>query len=650
MCGLAGAWNVDRRGDNCANVEAMIATLRHRGPDGDGVWSDAAAGFAIGHRRLAILDLSERGAQPMRSPCGRYVVAFNGEIYNHRALRAKLEEVGAAPRWRGTSDTETLLAGIVHWGLTRTLEKSVGMFAIALWDTRAHCLTLARDRFGEKPLYFGWIGSGGERVFVFGSELKALRAHPGFANSIDRGALSLFLRYSYVPAPYSIYRDVFKLEPGMTLSLDAESLARREPTSAIYYSISDVARAGMSAPILDEREGLERLESALREAVALQITADVPVGAFLSGGIDSSIIVALAQEQSPRPIETFTVGFEEAQFDEAPHAAAVAQRLGTRHSEIRVSSARPREVIPRLPTSYDEPFGDSSQIAMSVICAVARMSVTVALSGDGGDELLGGYNRYVWGPRVWRDVGWAPVWGRRAFAAALRAVPIDGWNRIGGLPMLDRRFSMLGQKAHKLATPLATASSIMDLYRAVVSQWNAESVPVLDAPSMPTKLDAMAIVEIGGEAADRMMLLDTATYLPDDILTKVDRAAMSVGLETRIPFLDHRVMEVAWRLPLSAKIRGEQGKWALRQLLYRRLPPELVERPKAGFAVPLAQWLRGPLRDWAEPLIADARLRGDGFFDAESVRTLWREHISGRRDWSGRLWNIVMFQAWLDEQ
>jgi asparagine synthase (glutamine-hydrolysing) len=626
----------------------MTRTLRHRGPDADGGWVDSEAGIALGHKRLAILELSERGAQPMHSACGRYVITFNGEIYNHLSLRQELEE-SEAINWRGASDTETLLAGFAAWGVKRTLEKTVGMFALGLWDRAERCLTLARDRFGEKPLYYGWAGHGVQSAFIFGSELKALRAFPGFDNAINRGAIALFLRFCYVPTPYSIYENIFKLEPGVMLTLDPASLLRRESRSENYWSYEDAAIAGLTNPVRSEQEGIERLEHALREAVRLQLMADVPVGAFLSGGIDSSTVVALMQSQSPRPVKTFTVGFDEAGFDESPHGAAVARHLGCDHHEVRVTPSEAQAVVPKLPTTYDEPFADSSQIPTSIICMVARQSVTVALSGDAGDELLGGYNRYFLGPTFWRLASNLPLGLRKAIGAGILGVPVEQWNRLGSLPLVHRRVALFGDKAHKLARRLETVRSVDDLYRGMVSEWRPEEVPTLAAGRLPTKLDTLRIEDKISEAEHRMMLLDGLTYLPDDILTKVDRAAMAVSLETRVPLLDHRVAEVAWRLPLCMKIRNGQGKWALRKILYRFVPAELVERPKAGFGIPIGQWVRGPLRDWAEALLAEERLRGEGFLDAPRVRGLWRDHLDGKRDWTSRLWNVLMFQAWLEE-
>jgi asparagine synthase (glutamine-hydrolysing) len=647
MCGLTGFWCPWRRDDAERQIAAMTAALRHRGPDADKTWLDPETGLALGHRRLAILDLSERGAQPMHSACGRYVIVLNGEIYNHLSLREELGQTPhRAPNWRGTSDTETLLAGFVAWGVVPMLKKCVGMFAFALWDRQERRLILARDRFGEKPLYYGWVGRGAEASFVFGSELKALRAMPGFDNAIDRDSVALFLRFCYVPAPYTIYENVSKLEPGTVLTLEAAHLGKRTFHIEPFWRFEDVAVAGLEDPILDEVEGLERLDDTLRDAVALQLVADVPVGAFLSGGIDSSAIVALMQAQSTRPVKTFTIGFDEAGFDEAPHAAAIARHLGTDHQEVRVSARETRDVIPKLPATYDEPFADSSQIPTSVICSVARQQVTVALSGDGGDEVFGGYNRYLLGPALWRRLAPIPPVVRMALGACIQHMPAAGWGMLRSLPGLGRRLVPFVAKAHKIGPALAHMSNADDLYSSLVTEWTADAVPVPRNHARPTKLDTIGFDGKVREPERRMMLLDAVSYLPDDILVKVDRAAMAVSLETRAPILDHRVAEIAWRLPLSMKIRDGLSKWALRQILYRHVPRSLVDRRKAGFAVPIGQWLRGPLSDWAEDLLSEHRL-SDGYLDTSTTRSLWREHCSGRRDWTARLWNVLMFQSWL---
>jgi asparagine synthase (glutamine-hydrolysing) len=653
MCGIAGLMGTQKASFSEEHVRLMIHELQHRGPDDYGFWQDEKHSVAFGHRRLAIVELSPAGHQPMQSASGRYVIAFNGEIYNHLELRDALKRPDS--EWRGHSDTETLLAAFEAWGIEVALSKTVGMFAIALWDRDERVLYLARDRFGEKPLYYGWVNG----AFVFGSELKALRAYPQFNNPVCRDALAQYLRFMYVPAPGSIYEGIYKLEQGCVLTVNdtPPSMAPDQPLSAgsVYgtvsvrrwWSMADVVAKGLQTPLTDEIYALDLLEERLKEAVRLQSLADVPLGAFLSGGVDSSLIVALMQQQSTRPVKTFTIGFEEAGFDESPQAKAVAKHLGTDHTELFVRAAEARDVIPQLPWMYDEPFADSSQIPTHLVCRAARQHVTVALSGDAGDELFGGYNRYFWGPRVWDKVAWLPFAARRALGAAIQRIPIEGWSALGSLGS-GREVVRLHEKARKVAGALHSSQSIDDLYLSLVNEWQNPEALVkgvsVSVPGLPPLPNAPM-----DDARARMMYWDSRTYLPDDILCKVDRAAMAISLETRVPFLDHRVAEVAWRLPMPMKIRGNTGKWALRQLLYRHVPRELIERPKAGFAIPVGQWLRGPLRDWGEALLDPARLTNEGFFEPEPVRTLWQQHLSGRYDWTARLWSILMFQAWLEQ-
>lgn len=676
MCGFAGFLTADAAVQGSAEAVAtrMALAIQHRGPDDAGAWADAQAGIALGFRRLSIVDLSAAGHQPMQSASGRYVIAFNGEIYNHLALRAEL----GALQWRGHSDTETLLAGFEAWGVEETLKKTVGMFAIALWDLQTRTLHLARDRLGEKPLYYGWVGRGAGAAFVFGSELKALRAYPGFANPVSRDALALYMRFTYVPAPHSIYQNVFKLEPGCMLSIDgalqpSEGNALIPPAQLLrpparqgaltlrrWWSLAAVVHAGAQNQITDEAQAVTALEQRLRDAVRLQMLADVPLGAFLSGGVDSSTIVALMQQQSNQAIKTFTVGFEEAGFDESPHARAVAQHLGTDHTEFFVTAHEAQAVIQHLPAMYDEPFADSSQIPTHLVCRAARQQVTVALSGDAGDELFGGYNRYFWGPRIWSRLSWLPYPIRQMLGAAISAVPLAGWDAlsrpINAMLPTAQGIARAGDKAHKLAARLGGVRDLDDLYRSLVSEWQDPAQVVKGAASprcaanhAPQSLLDDPLPAQGAEQHQlRMMYRDSTTYLPDDILCKVDRAAMAISLETRVPFLDHRVAELAWQLPLHMKIRGNEGKWALRQVLYKYVPRELIERPKAGFGIPVGQWLRGPLRDWAEALLNEQRLQAEGYFHPAPIRTKWAEHQSGQRDHTASLWTVLMFQAWLE--
>lgn len=638
----------------------MTEALGHRGPDGSGTWADAAAGIALGHRRLAVIDTSPAGHQPMLSESGRFVLAYNGEIYNHLDLREELAACSAAPNWRGHSDTETLLAAITHWGLNDSLRRAAGMFALALWDRKERVLHLARDRLGEKPLYYGWAGA----CFVFGSEIKALAAHPRFERRICPVALGQYLRFAYVPSPRSIWKGVFKLEPGCVLSLGkaapAPPAAPLRPGQqwdglavARYWSLAAAIEASSGRRFADDQEALPELEAAMDRAVSRQMNSDVPLGAFLSGGIDSSLVVALMQKNSAAPVRTFTIGFEEEDFDESPHAAAVARHLGTRHTEIRVTAAEARAVIPRLPFLFDEPFADASQIPTFLVCQAARPHVTVALTGDGGDELFGGYPRYQRAPKVWESVSRFPFPLRQAVGLAATAVPAGAWDTMSRiLPGGANRSAGTGDWIHRVGTRLSTVRDLDDLYLNLVSSW-AEPERVMahdsgDGQEVSSLLGDPAPSSGTEHPAERMMYQDALTYLPDDILCKVDRAAMGVSLETRAPFLDPDVVELAARLPVSMKIRGGAGKWALRQILYRHVPRELIERPKLGFFLPVGEWLRGPLRDWAETLLDPARLAEEGLLRPEPIGKMWEEHLSGRRDWTLQVWTILMLQAWAE--
>lgn len=654
MCGIAGF--IDRRIPRSAEslahaVNRMTQALAHRGPDDSGHWLRAEAGIAIGHRRLSILDLSPSGHQPMSSVCGRYVIAFNGEIYNFRELRDELEKRGAAPAWRGHSDTEVLLAAISCFGLEAAVKRCAGMFAFALWDSRESVLHLVRDRIGEKPLYYGQDGN----AFLFASELKALRAYPEWRGEINRDALALYLRHSYVPAPYSIYANVHKLIPGTILSIkaDANSAHVRLSNPVAYWSPKVTAETGCAnEAVQDDRQMTDDLERYLRQSIRRQMVADVPLGAFLSGGIDSSTVVALMQAQSDRPIRTFTIGFQEESYNEAEHAKAVARHLRTDHTELYVTPAEAMEVIPRLPQLYDEPFGDPSQIPTFLVCKLARRDVTVSLSGDGGDELFGGYNRYFWGRRIWQSIRWIPGRVRTGGASVLRMMSEGPWrgaiDRLGVVVPRAHRMRNIGDALQKLADIVDVAGPD-DMYRRLVSHWKDPAAVVLGAKEPPTALTDRNQWAHLTDFTQRMMYLDVVSYLPDDILVKVDRAAMGVSLETRVPLLDHNLVEFAWRVPISMKIRNGQGKWLLRQVLYRYVPKELVERPKTGFGVPIDTWLRGPLRDWAESLLNETRIRADGLLKAEPIRQKWQEHLSGNRNWQYYLWDVLMFQAWLSD-
>lgn len=647
VCGITGY--LGRFGDGASNVELirrMTDTLVRRGPDDAGHWVNAGIGVGLGHRRLSIVDLSPAGHQPMFSARGRYVIAYNGEIYNHMALRKALD-AGGALVWRGHSDTETLLAGFEAWGIESTLKRCIGMFAFAVWDMQTRTLTLGRDRMGEKPLYYGWQGSGHERVFLFGSELKALKAHPAFAADIDRGALCLLLRHNYIPVPYSIYEGIAKLEPGSLLSV---SLAQPDPKVWKYWDTVRVARAGVASPFAGTAdEAVTALEVLAKDAVRQQMVADVPLGAFLSGGIDSSTVVALMQSESSRPVKTFTIGFNEEGYNEAVHAKAVAQHLGTDHTELYVTPAQAMEVIPRLPALYCEPFADSSQIPTFLVSQLARQHVTVSLSGDAGDELFCGYNRYQLTEQLWRKMARVPAPLRALAAKCITTLSPATWDGLTDVILGSERYAALGDKLHKGADVLASTTAD-ELYLGMVSHLRNPAEWVIGGQEPPTLLTGLRpeLTELG--AVERMMALDAISYLPDDILVKVDRAGMGGSLESRVPFLDHRLLEFAWSLPLDYKLRDGQTKWPLRQVLYRHVPRELIDRPKMGFGVPLHEWLRGPLRGWAEELLGEARLQREGYFRPAVVRKFWAEHLNGQRNWMAQLWNVLMFQAWLEEE
>ncbi|MGC2414040.1 MAG: asparagine synthase (glutamine-hydrolyzing) [Stellaceae bacterium] len=640
MCGIAGLW--ERNGQTApevlaSSVAAMTETLVHRGPDAGDLWIDREAGLALGHRRLSIVDLSPAGAQPMVSPCGRFVISYNGEVYNADELRPEL--VAAGIRFRGHSDTEAIVEGAALWGVEPTVRRLIGMFAMALWDRQDRVLYLVRDRLGIKPLY--WADFGGR--LMFGSELKALRAAPGWSPELNHDALAAFLRFGYVPGPHAIYRGVQKLPPGTILTIRSKG----PPAIAAYWSLDEVACHGQATRFAgDEEEAADALDTLMRDAVGRRMVADVPLGAFLSGGIDSSTVVALMQAQSARPVRTFSIGFDEPGYDEGENAAAVARHLGTEHTELYVSPQHALEVIPQLADMYDEPFADSSQVPTYLVSKMTRQYVTVALSGDGGDELFAGYTRYFRGEAIWRGIDATPQPVRNFAACGIRALSPAAWSTLGTVIPEERRPEQFGDKMHKLAGVLAGAPEASAFYRQIISLWVDPSGVMRTGREPAGPLEDSGLRALVPDFVERMQYLDTLTYLPDDILTKVDRASMAVSLEARVPLLDHRLVEFSWSLPPAMKAGNGIGKRLLRRVLHRYVPQELVDRPKKGFVMPVDSWLRHELCDWAEHLLDERRLAQEGIFDPVAIRSRWREHQGGKRSWQASLWAVLMFQAW----
>ncbi|MDC5850447.1 asparagine synthase (glutamine-hydrolyzing) [Vibrio europaeus] len=658
MCGIVGYLSYQHENSDILfdNTTKMADALITRGPDSHGIWLEPELGLGLGHRRLAIQDLSEAGHQPMISNCGRFTIVFNGEIYNHNEIRSELETLNIGytqTGWRGHSDTETLLAALSAWGIEKSLQKLVGMFAFALWDKQKKTLTLARDRIGEKPLYYGLVG---HRLFL-GSELKALMVHPSFNTDIDSSSLSLLLRYNNIGFNQSILSGVKKLPPGTWLEVTESALrSQRLPVPSVYWSLAEVAQTGISNPFEgDEKDAVYSLDSLLKQSISGQMISDVQLGAFLSGGIDSTTIVSMLQSLSNTPVKTFTIGFNEAGYNEADHAREIANYLGTDHSELFVSEKDMLDSVARLPSLYSEPFADVSQIPTFLVSEMAAKEVRVSLSGDAGDELFGGYNRYFRATSIWKKLGWLPRPFRLALAGAITSLPPSQWNTV--FKNLERlvpsgwRYSTPGDKLHKLADMLAVRCP-EDIYSALVSHWKPTELNVVRGvdcftTDLTIQTDSIPVSAVTLE--ERMMFLDSITYLPDDILAKVDRAAMGVSLETRVPFLDHRVVEFAWTLPLSMKIRQGEGKWLVRQVLGKHVPIEMVERPKTGFSVPIDSWLRGPLKGWASELLDPTSMNQQGFFESSMIERKWREHLSGERNNAHQLWSVLMYQSWFQE-
>ena len=676
MCGITGFFKLNEMSISSAEriLNPMNDSLQHRGPDASSIFADMDSNLLMGHRRLSILDTSNGGLQPMHSHSGNLVIAFNGEIYNHNEIRSELEQQDDAISWNSSSDTETLLEAFEQWGIENTLTKLRGMFAIALWNKTEKNFYLIRDRFGEKPLYYGWIEDGQNTIFGFGSELKALRKYPNFSNKISQQALLQYFSYMYVPCPLSIFDGVFKLEPGCILKISSQppkSKMEEIPHSISgqvflheslsinrWYDFKEVVNSAAQNLFTDYSEASSALEAELEKVITMQSLSDVPLGAFLSGGVDSSAIVALMQKQSVKPIKTFTIAFEDPDFDESTFASEVASHLNTDHSELLVTAKDAQSIIPDLPYLYDEPFADYSQIPTYFVCKSAKQSVTVSLSGDAGDELFGGYNRYLMAPRLWSKLSKVPVLFRKIAGMILIAVPIQYWDwmfkQYKKLNKKQNDFVHFGEKVHRFASRLRFLNSEDDLFLSLISEPSADQIvlrnatdPKIDSINPSFLTDPLPTNGVN-DLASKMMYLDTLNYLTDDILCKVDRAAMGNSLETRVPFLDHKIVELAWRIPLEMKINHSEGKSILRNILYKYVPKKLIERPKAGFSIPLGDWLRGPLKEWAEGLLESSRIEEEGYLNSNYVNQLWIDHLAEKRDGTFKIWSILMFQSWLD--
>lgn len=640
MCGITGFLNNKNKLPGMEGViSQMTEKLHHRGPDDGDVWLNQEDGVALGHRRLAIIDLSPHGHQPMHSQCGRYVIVYNGEVYNYLDLQKKLAAKGYT--FKGHSDTEVILALIAEEGLEAALKQMSGMFAFALWDKKEKALHLARDRIGEKPLYYGLVND----ALVFASELKAIRAYPDFKNSICSQSISLLLQYGYIPAPHSIYEKIYKLTPGTYLTITPTHLAQL-PNPKTYWSAIEVAKEGLANPLqISDAEAVQHVDTLLSNIIKTRMISDVPFGAFLSGGIDSSVVAALMQANSERPIRTFTIGFNEKAYNEAEYAKAVANHLKTEHTELYVDSAQALAVIPNLPHIYDEPFADSSAIPTFLVSQLTKQHVTVCLSGDGGDEVFGGYNRYLLGKNIWKKLSLMPYPLRVVMRKILLSVSPAHWDRL----LSFTRYPIIGDKLHKLASVVAVKSPDV-LYNHLISQWKDTDSVVRHSSNYQKSEAPVSLLSQFEEwdFVEKMMVTDTISYLPDDIMVKVDRAGMAVSLESRAPYLDHQLIEFMWKLPLHMKIRNRETKWLLRQVLAKHVPNQLTDRQKMGFGIPLDSWLRGPLRDWAESLLDRNKIEQQGFLKPEPILQKWNEHLSGKRNWQYLLWTVLMFQAWLE--
>lgn len=643
MCGITGFWDISTCFDRekiQSIVKQMNSKIYHRGPDSDGVWSDEKSGIGLGHQRLAIVDLSPLGHQPMLSQNQRYVLVFNGEIYNFQELKTELMQLGVC--FQSTSDTEVMLAAFTQWGIEPSVKKFTGMFAFALWDRDQQILSLGRDRIGEKPLYYGLSGN----TFVFASELKSLKTHPHWQGAINREALGLFFKYSYIPTPHTIYQGIYKLLPGTILTLNQQSF-QQIPQPQAYWSLDSVAKNGLNNPFLgNESDAVVHLEGLLKNIISQQMIADVPLGAFLSGGVDSSATVAIMQSISNQPIKTFTIGFAQESYNEAPYAKAIAQHLGTDHTELYVTPAEANAVIPTLPAIYDEPFADSSQIPTILVSKLARSQVTVSLSGDAGDEVFGGYNRYFLGEKFQRNISPVPLFLRKIASSSIASLSPQQWDQL--VTTFGIKYPTPGDRLYKLASILGCPDE-WSFYDRLVSCWLNTDNLVLNTTVSSHPLAKYTDNYMSGNFVSEMMLNDLATYLPDDILVKVDRASMSVSLESRIPFLNHHLIEFAASLPLSMKLRDNQTKWLLRQVLYKYVPKEMIERPKQGFGIPIDTLLRTSLRDWAESLLDSKKIRSAGLLNDAVIQQKWAEHLSGKRNWQHHLWSVLMFQSWLEE-